>query len=156
MKNIIRQRIKRLCKPYMAKRILDYIGQNSVTNKQGWKSNIKNGINRPWDPVKFRKEANESLMSAGFGYDISLVDGKTKSYLIIKKKGKLIKELHFFNNDGDVIIRRLNGFIGYDFNIILTLLAHPGTLLLANQFADTVRKWKVKQLQRNQEIIKND
>lgn len=116
MKNIIKQRIKRLCKPYLDKWILDSLNQNSVTKRQGWKFNIKKGINRPWDPVEFCKEANKSLMVVGFGYDVSLVDGKTKSYLIIKKKNKLIKELHFFNNDGEVIIRRLNGFIGMDFN----------------------------------------
>lgn len=122
MKNIIKHRIKRFFRPHLDKWILSHLDQNSVTKRQGWKSNIKNGINRPWDPVKFLTEASQSLMVLGFGYEISLVDGKTKSYLIIKKKGKLIKELHFFNNDGDVIIRRLNGFIGTDFNIISTVL----------------------------------
>lgn len=122
MKNIIKHRIKRFFRPHLDKWILNYLNQNSVTKRQGWKSNIKKGINRPWDPVNFLKEANESLMVLGFGYEISLVDGKTKSYLIIKKKGKLVKELHFFNNDGEVIIRRLNGFIGMDFNIASTML----------------------------------
>lgn len=109
-------------KPDLIKYILKGLEHNQEYKEHFWQR--INEVEGPvvLNPVTYQAKLKETLTAVGYGYDLKIIAGDVISTLVITKDEEFEKTVVFYNNNQNLIIERLNGFIGYDTRLAVALV----------------------------------